>query len=109
LIMLIGALYFSARADLALADADRRQMTRGEFWRQFMGSLLAACVWAIPILFFVRYGAPGDHLVLWTVISMLVAGAALWLSPARLGTLAFTLVVGAAAMVTFVSQNAFEI
>ena len=109
LVMLAGALYFSARADLALADADRRPIARGEFWRQFIGSLLTAGVWTIPILFFVRYGAPDDHLILWTVISMLVAGAALWLSPAPLGTMAFTFIVGAAAMVTFVAQQSFDI
>ena len=91
LLMLAGALYFSARADMALADADRRPITRGEFWRQFVGCLLTAGSWAIPILFFVPYGAPDDHLVLWSVISMLVAGAALWLSPAPLGTMTFTL------------------
>ncbi len=106
--LLTGVLYFSARIDYRLGDTDRRRMTRDEFWRQFAGAALAGLAWAIPITGFVPFGSATDHLALWTVLSMLIVGAALWQSPAPLGATIFTLIVGVATMVTFVLEDSYE-
>ena len=71
-VALCGALYYGARFDRSLENADRRRMSREEVNTQTVSSAIVAVVWTVPILFFSRYGAPDARLQLWTIVAMLM-------------------------------------
>jgi len=101
LVVLVATLYYGAKFDRSLGDADRRRMTRGEVHQQTLSSALNAIVWAIPLLIFTRYGDVADRLTMWTIIAMLMTSMAVALAVVPLGTIAFSMIVGLAGIVTF--------
>lgn len=107
LILLTGTLYYGAKFDRSLGDADRRRMTRKEVHQQTVSSAINALVWAIPILLFTRYGTDADRLTMWTIVAMLMTGMAVALAVVPLGTIVFSLIVGLAGIVTFTLEGAY--
>ncbi len=91
----------ASRIDGSLADIDRRSMSHFEFKRQAWGVAGSAGAWALALLVLPRFGTPADHVALWCVVSLLMAGSALAMSPAPMTTLVFCSVVGAAGVVSF--------
>ena len=90
--------------DRRLADVDRRSMTRREFSRHALGVAGAAVPWAIALLVFPFFGGPADHIALWCVVSMLIAGSAVAQSQAPMSTLVFSGLCGIAGIVSFAVQ-----
>ena len=107
LAVLAGSLYYGAKFDRSLGDADRRRMTRREVHQQTISSASTALVWTVPILAFTHYGSPVDRLVMWTIIAMLMTAMAAALAVVPLGTIVFSGIVGAAGMITFLLQGDF--
>jgi diguanylate cyclase (GGDEF)-like protein len=101
----VAALWLSMRIDSGLAEIDRRSMTRRDFRRQAMGVAGSAVMWAVPSLVFVPFGTLTDHLALWTVVAMLIAGCAFALSVAPMGAIVFSSITAAAAIASFLLQR----
>ena len=101
-VALAATLYYGARFDRSLGDADRRRMSREEINQHTISSLIAGLVWIVPIVFFVPLGTALDRLSLWTVLSMLMTGSAVAFAAVPLGVLVFSAIVGGAAIASFV-------
>ena len=101
-VALTATLYYGARFDRSLGDADRRRMSREEINQHTISSLIAGLVWIVPIVFFAPHGTELDRLSLWTVLAMLMTGSAVALAAVPLGVLVFSAVVGGAAAASFV-------
>ncbi|MCA1661633.1 MAG: EAL domain-containing protein [Novosphingobium sp.] len=97
-----GTLYYGARFDRSLGDADRRRMTRGEVATHTISSAITALLWVAPIVFFVPHGLPHDRMTLWTVLAMLLTGSAVAFAAVPLGIIVFSVIVGGAAIASFV-------
>jgi diguanylate cyclase (GGDEF)-like protein len=97
-----AALWNSARIDKSLADINRRSMSRRHFWRQAVGVLGSASMWAVPLLLFAPFGSAIDHFALWTVVAMLIAGSAFVMSIAPMAAVVFSGITGIAALASFV-------
>jgi len=100
-VALCGALYYGARFDRSLGDADRRRMSREEVNAQTVSSTIVAVVWTVPILFFSRYGSGEARLELWTVVAMLMTATAVVVPAVPLGTIIFSLIVGGVSVLQF--------
>jgi diguanylate cyclase (GGDEF)-like protein/PAS domain S-box-containing protein len=101
-VALAATLYYGARFDRSLGDADRRRMSREEINQHTISSLIVGLVWIVPIVFFVPLGTALDRLNLWTVLAMLMTGSAVAFAAVPLGVLVFSAVVGGAAIASFV-------
>ena len=101
LAVLAGTLFYGARIDKTLADADRRRISRDEVKRQTMSSVATALIWAVPLAGFARYGSSSDHLELWAICAMLMTASAVLLPAVPLGNLLFCGIVGGAALGSF--------
>ncbi len=101
-VALAATLYYGARFDRSLGDADRRRMSREEINQHTISSLIAGLVWIVPIVFFVPLGTALDRLSLWTVLAMLMTGSAVAFAAVPLGVLVFSAIVGGAAIASFV-------
>ena len=105
--LLVMSLVNLARVDTMLGDADRRRMTRDEFHRQTVGAGVLALCWAIPNVF-VASGPPTLQLTYWSIIATLIAGSALVLSSAPLGTIVFALIAGVSSVVALIVAGHLE-
>ncbi|MBU6267910.1 MAG: EAL domain-containing protein [Sphingomonadales bacterium] len=103
LVALVGTLVYGARCDRVLADSDRRQMTRDEFWRQAGATVALGLIWAAPTIYFTHHASHYARLELWTILAMLMTASAVVIPAAPLATLLFSSVVGSAAVYSFAS------
>jgi diguanylate cyclase (GGDEF)-like protein/PAS domain S-box-containing protein len=102
---LCGSLTYTARSDSELGDADRRRMTREEFLRQALGTVVNALVWVMPILMFDPHAPVHLRFDLWTVLAMLMTVSAVIVPTVPLATLLFSLIVGAASIAGFLTLH----
>jgi len=100
-VALAGALYYGARYDKTLGDADRRRMGRDEVNAQTIAAAIIAAVWLVPILFFAPIGGYQSELQLWTVLAMLMTALAVIIPAVPMGTILFSMMVGSVAAVSF--------
>ncbi|MEO6387743.1 MAG: EAL domain-containing protein [Croceibacterium sp.] len=107
LVALVAALVNTARMDRALADVDRRPMTREEFKRQAVGVGFCALVWAAALVLFVPYGSREEHFQLWALVAMLVAGSVATMTAAPLATVIFATIAGGTAAATFLATGQY--
>ena len=106
--VLCGTLWYSAKSDKALADADRRRMSRDEVNRQSLGSIVNALVWVIPLGGFAPYGGDSARLELWAITTMLMTASAVLLPAVPLGNLLFAGIVGGGALAGFAWSGSYE-
>ena len=99
---LCGTLYYGAKFDRSLGDADRRRMTRQEVNTHTISSAITALLWVAPIVFFIPYGSVHDRMTLWTVLAMLLTGSAVAFAAVPLGIIVFSAIVGSAAIASFI-------
>ncbi|WP_305095500.1 putative bifunctional diguanylate cyclase/phosphodiesterase [Croceibacterium aestuarii] len=97
----------ATRIDRGLADSGHRAMSRAEFHRQSLAVAGAALPWSLALLVFPWFGDLSDHVGMWSVVAMLIAGSALMLSSAPMATIVFAVVTGTAASVSFGLQWQF--
>ena len=83
-------------------DIERRLMTRREFNRHCQAVAGLATVWAAALLGFTLMGDRGDHMALWTVVAMLLAGSSSKMKQAPVITLSWAVICGAASVISFV-------
>ena len=98
---LVGVLYHASRVDDALADVERRAMTRSEYHGHAMSVAMVAAVWAIPYFAFVPYGQPIDQIAFWAINAMLITGTALAFNATPVATIMFSIVAGTTAATSF--------
>ena len=103
------ALFRTMQIERELGDAERRVVSKREFRRYADSSAITAAVWALAMLVLPAYGSWTDHLALWAIVAMLMAGGALWLTTAPLGSVMFTLGVGLAAIASFAFAGSYDI
>jgi diguanylate cyclase (GGDEF)-like protein len=108
LLSLAFTLFYSARIDASLVDADRRRMSRTEVNRQNISSIVNALVWIVPLAIFSLFTDSETRLKLWTVLAMLMTAAAIVLPAVPMGTLLFTGIVGGASVAQFVLTGAYD-
>jgi diguanylate cyclase (GGDEF)-like protein/PAS domain S-box-containing protein len=106
--LLAGVLYYGAKFDHSLGDADRRRMTREEMNTQAITSTVLALVWSLPVIFFAMYGDWATRLELWTVLAMLMTASAVVVPAVPLGTIIFSGIVGGASVVCFVVLGKYD-
>lgn len=87
------------RIDVALADTQRRRITRGELNRQTKTAVMSALVWAGAIAGFPYFGTDGDLMALLMIVALMVAGSVFFYTAAPIGILCFSAIVSAAAMI----------
>jgi len=105
----LGAtLYYGAKIDTSLVDADRRRMSRDEVNRQTLSSIVLSLAWVAPIAFFGPFVDTQTQLKIWTVLAMLMTASAVLLPAVPLGTLMFAGIVGGAAVVNFLATGVFD-
>ena len=95
----------ASRIDRTLANIDRRSMTHREFYRHALACAGAAAPWALALLVFPFFGGPADHIALWCVVSILLAGSALAHSQAPMSMLVFSGLCGVAGIASFTIQR----
>lgn len=101
IIALAGALYYCARYDRTLGDADRRRMTRDEINAQTIGAGIVAAVWLVPLVVFVPLGGPERALQLWTILAMLMTATAVIIPAVPLSTIVFSTTLGLGSIAVF--------
>ncbi|MFC4294882.1 putative bifunctional diguanylate cyclase/phosphodiesterase [Novosphingobium tardum] len=106
---LAGALYYGAKFDRSMGDADRRRMTRQEINSQAISAALTALVWTAPVFGFAYQGTAVDRMILWTVLAMLITGSAMALNAVPLGTIVFGYIVGGAMIGSFIWTGDYQI
>ncbi len=108
LVALVGTLYYGARFDRSLGDADRRRMTREEMNSQTISAAINAVVWMIPLVFFTPFADAETRLKLWTIVAMLMTVSAVILPAVPLATIVFCAMVGFAAIAGFLFTGSFD-
>ena len=89
-----GALF-----DRTLADVDRRKITRREFYRQSMTSVISGLLWGGSVLVFGPLGSTGQLAALLVVIAIIASGAIYFRTAPPLGAVLFAMISGALVMV----------
>jgi diguanylate cyclase (GGDEF)-like protein/PAS domain S-box-containing protein len=108
-ILALGAsLFYGAQIDRDLVDADKRRIGRDEVSRQTLGSVGIALVWVVPMALFAPYGDSMARLELWAVCAMLMTACAVMLPAVPLANLMFAVIVGIAAIASFLWTGSFE-
>ena len=102
---LAGSLTYTTKSDWSLANADERAMTTLEFYRQALGTAVNALVWVVPMFAFAPRAMVHLRFELWTVLAMLMTVSAVIIPTVPLATLLFSVIVGAASVVVFLSQH----
>ena len=105
--LLVAALIHSARHDQRLHDADRRRISRKEMHHQTMGVAVTGLIWALPMLIMAHSASTDQRLLLWSVMTMVMAATALAFAAVPLGTALFSAMLGAAGFATFAVHGEF--
>ena len=87
-----------AKIDRALADVDRRQITRTEFNRQSMVSFASGALWGGAVLLFGPMGPTSSLMALIMTVAIIGSGAIYFRTSPPLGTVLFSCVSGACIM-----------
>ena len=103
-----ASLFYSARTDQSLADADRRRLSRDEVKKQTMLSIANALAWVVPIAGFAPFGESSRMLELWAITAMLMTASAVLMPAVPLGNLIFAGVVGLGSLVSFVFMQSYD-
>ena len=98
LVVLGFSLYYLARIDRTLIDADRRRMSSEEVHKQSVSTIANAMVWVLPIAAGQVFGDLTIQLKLWTVLAMLMTATAILLPAVPLAVMLLALVIGGASV-----------
>ncbi|HEU4651589.1 MAG TPA: EAL domain-containing protein, partial [Croceibacterium sp.] len=104
-VALVVALWNQTRIDRRFADIDQRRMTRSDYWRQLAAVLATALVWSAALCAATFLGSRAEHFATWAIVAMLVAGSAAALPAAPISRVAFALVTGCVAAITFIASG----
>ncbi|EHJ62552.1 diguanylate cyclase/phosphodiesterase with PAS/PAC sensor(s) [Novosphingobium pentaromativorans US6-1] len=103
-----GTLWRGVRIDRTLIDADKRRISRDEVHAQMISSILNGLAWSVPIGGLGFFVDAQTQVKLWIVLAMLMTASAVLLPAVPLGTLLFTGITGATAIVFFLSRGMFD-
>ncbi|MEO1649054.1 MAG: EAL domain-containing protein [Pseudomonadota bacterium] len=105
MLLLVGVHFVGARFDHTLVDVDRRKITRREFFRQTLTSVLSGLLWGGAVLVLGPMGPVSSLVALLVVIAILVSSSIHFRTSAPLGTVLFGWTTGACVMVHLASQD----
>ena len=97
----------SVRVDRSLADVERRRVTRGEYFRQALTSLLAGLVWSGAILGFAQMGTTSDMIGLFLIVTLLAVGSIILQTTAPLGMVLLCGVMGLSTTASLALQGLY--
>ena len=80
-----------------------------ELSRELRRPVFSGLLWSVALLGFAPLGTGFEQLSLWAVVAVLIAGSALILTFTPLGTVVFTVMIGAAASGGFVLQEEYTL
>ncbi|MEE4155108.1 MAG: EAL domain-containing protein [Erythrobacter sp.] len=83
-----------ARIDSTLVDADRRKITRQEYWRQATTSLVSGILWGGSVFLFAPFGSPEDLTALLLAIAIVGAGSIFFGTSSPIGTVLYMMTAG---------------
>ena len=83
-----------AMVDRLLADADRRKVTRSEFWQHAATSTFSGVLWIVPLLVFAPMGDASNVSALLVVMLLLVAASVYFYTTSPISIFIFTIIVG---------------
>jgi len=95
------SLAYNGQVNTSLRDADRRAMSMAEFRQHSISIVGIGLVWCVPFLWFGVLGETRDMIILWAIVSALIAGSALMVATPPLATIGFTALTGSAAIIGF--------
>jgi diguanylate cyclase (GGDEF)-like protein/PAS domain S-box-containing protein len=102
---LVAALWNQTRIDRRFADVDQRWTNRREYWRQLAAAIGGALVWATAVVAASAVGSRAEHFGVWAIVAMLVAGSTAALPAAPISRVAFAVITGGVAAVTFAAMD----
>ncbi|MEP3050489.1 MAG: EAL domain-containing protein [Erythrobacter sp.] len=91
--------------DRSLIDADRRKITRREFYGQSLTPLMSGILWGVMVLFFAPSGTLADQMALLVLLIVLVSGSIFFYTSAPLGVFVLATILGAATFTSFALQG----
>ena len=91
--------------DRSLANLPQRQMIKPEFSSHAFAVGATASLWAFTLVIFAPAGTLEQHLALWALLAMLIAGSAVTFSAAPIGPVLMTTLVGFAGTLSFVGAG----
>ena len=108
LIVLFVTLASSAADDRKLADADHRTFNRDEAKRHTLHTIVNALIWVAPLTIAGNILDAETRMKLWSVLALLMTGSAIVLPAVPMSTILFSLIVGAASIVSFGLTGEYE-
>ena len=103
-----ASLFYSAKLESSLIDADRRRLSKDEINRQAIGAVANALVWVVSMASFGLFADALTQVKLWTVLAMLMTASAIVLPSVPLGTAVLTAIVGTGAVVNFLLAGLYD-
>ncbi|MBD3728893.1 MAG: EAL domain-containing protein [Sphingomonadales bacterium] len=107
LLVVTLVIFVGARIERTLINAPLNGITEEDLRRHARFSAISAVVWTVPLIYFGIIGDSAEQIGIWAVIAMLIAGSALVLSAAPLGTICFSAVAGALAVMGFLVSGSY--
>lgn len=92
-----------------LAADLKNSVSKIELSRELRRPVFSGVLWSVALLGFAPLGTGFEHLSLWAVVAVLIAGSALILTFTPLGTVVFTVMIGAAASSGFALQEQYTL
>ncbi|MCB2047267.1 MAG: EAL domain-containing protein [Novosphingobium sp.] len=108
LVVLGFSLYYLARIDRTLIDADRRRMSSEEVKKQSVSAIVNAMVWVLPIGIGQIFGDTTLQLKIWTVLAMLMTATAILLPAVPLAVMLLALTIGGAAVTQLLFAASYD-
>ncbi len=91
----VAALHLAgARFDRTLTDADRRRVTRRQFRRQTLTSIMSGVLWGAAVIVFAPMGSVSSLMALIGAIAIIASGAVYFRTTPPLGTILFAVISG---------------
>ena len=108
-VLVVATVLFVMRRDASLLDADRRKVSEGEVRAHGLRIGLIGLVWASAMIGLAPFVGPSEKTVILAAVGGLLAGSALVVSGAPLGTLVFGAIAGIGAFVMLALDGAWQL
>jgi diguanylate cyclase (GGDEF)-like protein/PAS domain S-box-containing protein len=106
---LLAAVYSIVLQDRSLRKIERHRLTRKDAARHSTSTVFGAIIWAATLPLGTIFGSPQDLVMIWAVVSVVPAGAAVMLAAAPLGAIIYLALIGLSAVITLSLAGHFHL